>query len=136
MPALGHRLPMTAKTSMEIRAMSGKIGRPLVRPSTIPDQDTSMASSPVFAENYPSLYGFVSKDRKSENFHARGSFTVFWEDGVFKVNLNDRPNGLSTFVSSPELACALRIADSGIRSGTLRWRVNKQYRARSKEVYN
>lgn len=115
--------------------MSTNAGRPVARPAQTPEQEPAIPSSAIFAENYPSLYRFLAEDRKNENFHPTGCFTVFWEDGVFKVNINDRPNGRSCFVSARGLGEAFLIADRGIRSGTLRWRANKRYRAQAKSLF-
>jgi len=92
-------------------------------------------SSPLFAQNYPSLFRLVGVSRPSEKYHPRGCFTVFWEDGVFKVAINDRPEGRSCVVSSAELGEAMQIADRGLRSGTLQWRVNKRYKATARSVF-
>jgi len=116
--------------------MNSKPGRPVPHPAQAAEQVASNGSSPVFAENYPHLYGFLSESRKTENFHKTGSMTVFWEDGVFKVCLNDRPNFRSSFVSHGELAGALRVADRGIRSRGLKWR-RKGYRGSEQpELFN
>jgi hypothetical protein len=114
--------------------MNSNPGRAIARPASTPDQDAPDASRPTFAQNYPSLYRFLSEDRENENFHSTGAITVFWESGVFKVNLNDRPLGKSCFVSHTELGGAFLIADRGIRSGSLRWRVNRKYRASAARV--
>ena len=115
--------------------MSTSPGRPIARPATTEDREPELLSRAMFAENYPSLFGLLAKHRENPKFHATGCITVFWEDGVFKVSINDRPEGRSCFVSHQELAGALRIADSGIRSGTLRWRVNSKYRASARTMY-
>lgn len=115
--------------------MNDKPGRPIARPAETADQVCGDLSSPNFAQNYPSLYRFLAENRKNPDYHATGCITVFWEDGVFKVNMNDRPNGNSCVVSHLELGGAFLIADRGIRSKTLRWRVNKRYRAQMKNVY-
>ena len=116
--------------------MTSKIGRRIAHPAQTADQVQSNGSSPVFAENYPHLYRFLAESRKTENFSKTGSMTVFWEDGVFKVCLNDRPNYRSCFVSDRELAGALRIADRGLGSRGLRWR-SKGYRGTDQpELFN
>lgn len=114
--------------------MPTKPGRPIVRPTEIAEQEDQLVSRPQFAENYPSLYRFLAQNRENDKFHATGCITIFWEDQVFKVSLNDRPTGRSTFVSHEELRSAFLIADRGLRSHTLRWRPNKQYRARAKNL--
>lgn len=104
--------------------MPTKIGRAVQRPQVSADQPASDVSSPLFADKYPSLYRFLSELRETKNFHKAGSLSVFWEGGVFKVCLNDRPEFRSTFVSSAQLGEAFLIADRGLRSKTLRWRKN------------
>lgn len=115
--------------------MSNKPGRPIAHPATTADQPELDVSTPNFGQNYPSLYRFLKEKRETPGRHATGCMTIFWEDGVFKVSINDRPNGKSSFVSHGELQGALHIADRGIRSGTLQWRVNKQYRAKAKSLF-
>ena len=116
--------------------MPSKVGRRVAHPAQTADQVDSSPSSPVFAENYPHLYRFLSESRKTENFSKTGSMTVFWEDGVFKVCLNDRPNYRSCFVSDRELAGALRIADRGLRSGKLRFRSKGYHGADQPQLFN
>lgn len=115
--------------------MPTKSGRRVARPAHEEDQDEPDVSTPSFARNYPSLYGFIAECRKNEKFHERGCLTVFYEDGVFKVSLNDRPNCQSSFVSHQELGTCFRIADSGLRSGTLKWRRNKRYAAQAQRLF-
>ena len=115
--------------------MSSNPGREVPRPASSPDQSPVGVSRSKFAESYPQLYKFIAVSRKNDNFHERGCFTVFAEDGMFKIFLNDRPEGRSCAVSHQEVGGALSVAEAGLRAGTLRWRVNKQYRAKAKSVY-
>jgi len=115
--------------------MSDKIGRSIARPASTDDQVDYDPSTPIFAQNYPSLYRLLAEKRENEKFHASGCLTVFWEDGVFKVSINDRPNGKSCFVSARELGEALLIADRGLRSGTLKWRANRRYVAQARALF-
>lgn len=116
--------------------VSNTIGRPVARPATTPEQDTVSVSSSNFAQNYPNLYRLIGISRKNDNFHERGCFTVFLEDGVYKIFINDRPEGRSCAVSHAELGGALAIAEAGLKTGSLKWRLNKQYRAKAKAVYS
>jgi len=117
-------------------AMATNVGRRIARPAVELDQDTVGLSSPQFAENYPQIFRFLSESRRTENFAKTGSLTVFWEDGVFKVCLNDRPNYRSCFVSHQELRVAFRIADRGLGSGGLKFR-RKGYRGTDQpELFN
>ncbi len=115
--------------------MTAKVGRSVARPVIAEEQDDLVLSSPNFAQKYPSLYELLAKSRQSEKYHPRGCLTIFWEDGVFKVSMNDRPNCQTTFVSHQELGGAFLIGDRGIRSKTLRWRRNKRYAASAKNVF-
>jgi hypothetical protein len=116
--------------------MTTKAGRSIARPANSAEQVEASRSTPVFAENYPHLYRWLSESRKTENFVKTGAMTVFWEDGVFKVCLNDRPNYQSCFVSHQELSGALRIADRGIGSRGLKWR-RKGYKGSDQpELFN
>lgn len=115
--------------------MSNKIGRSVARPEKTEDQLPIPMSSPKFKQKYPSLYGFIANTRENENFHDRGCITLFYEDQVFKVSLNDRPLGRSTFVSHHELGVAFEICDRGLRSGTLKWRKNKRYAAQARTLF-
>jgi len=47
---------------------------------------------------------------------------MFFEQGVYKLAINDRPESRSCFVSSTSLSEAFLIADRGLRTGGLRWR--------------
>ncbi len=105
--------------------MSTKIGRKIARPTQSPEQVVAPVSSGVFQEKYPALFDFLSKVRETANFHKTGSMTMFWEDGCFKLSINDRPEFRSTFVTSESLGTAFLIADRGLRSRSLRWRKNK-----------
>lgn len=107
----------------EQQMTNGKIGRRIGRPSGVESGDlANTPSTPNFASNYPNLWKFLAQERASDNYHKTGCMTVFWENGVYKVCLNDRPGKRSTFVSSSGLGEAFQIADRGLHSGTLRWR--------------
>ncbi len=115
--------------------MSTKAGRQVERPRDLEDQDRRDLSTPAFETRYPSLYRFIAESRENDKYHNRGCLTVFWEDGVFKLSINDRPNCQTCFVSHPELGGCFLIADRGLRSKTLKWRRNKRYAAQSKLVF-
>jgi len=101
----------------------GKIGRPVAKPEASESVDSASGlSTPDFGMKYPNLHDFLARERPGSKWHKTGCLTMFWEDGVYKLCLNDRPNKKSTFVSHVELATAFQIADRGLRSGTLRWR--------------
>lgn len=116
--------------------MTTKAGRRVARPATTPDQDDRDTSTPSFAENYPSLYRFLAESRLNDGFSKTGCLTVFWEDGVFKVCMNDRPNLRSCFVSHPQLGVAFQIADRGLRSRSLKWRKKGYKGSDQPELFN
>ena len=105
--------------------MSSKLGRKVERPQYAADQLVPVMSMPVFGETHRQLWGLLSISRETANFHKRGAITLFWEDGVFKVVLNDRPNFRSAIVSHQQLGGALGLADAGMESGNLTWRKNR-----------
>ena len=116
--------------------MTNKAGRRVAHPAQQAEQVEANGSTPVFAENYPHIWRFLKESRRTENFQKTGCLTVFWEDGVFKVCLNDRPNYRSCFVSHQELAGALRIADRGLRSKGLKWRSKGYHGSDQPELFN
>lgn len=105
-----------------------KPGRAIARPAQLSRPPAHDTPKKMFADLYPVLQKFLAHPRKSPNQHETGSLTIFVDDERYKVCLNDRPNEQSTFVSSDSLGDCFRIADSGLSSGTLKWR-SKGYRA-------
>lgn len=79
-------------------------------------------STPIFAENFPELFKFLEIPRRSEQGFTTGSMSIFFEDRVFKVCLNDRPEKRSAFVSSESLSKAFKLADAGLMSNSIAWR--------------
>ena len=116
--------------------MSNNSGRRVARPATTPEPNANDASTPVFAENYPRLYLFLEKPRKTSAYQKTGCLTIFWEDGVFKVCLNDRPNYRSAFVSAQGLGECFRIADRGLGTGTLKWNAKAYRGSAQKELFS
>lgn len=105
--------------------MNSQNGRKVERPTFAAEQVAPAASIPQFGETHPELWKLLAITRETSNFHKRGSITLFWEDGVFKVVLNDRPNFRSSIVSHQQLGGALGMADAGITTGNLAWRKNR-----------
>jgi hypothetical protein len=64
----------------------------------------------------------------------RGTVLICFQDGRWRVWLNDRDSGLSSWVSGPTLESVLLCADEGVRDGTLEWRRSgKQTSPRAKK---
>lgn len=79
-------------------------------------------SRPIFAKKYPELLDFLEIPRRSVQGFTTGSMTIFFEDGYFKICLNDRPNERSVFVTSQELSKGFELAELGLMSNSLNWR--------------
>ena len=88
------------------------------------------ASTPVFADNFPTLWEFLQKQRDLGEIHKTGCVTMFVDGDKIKLCANDRPARQSCFVSGDGLLQALARLDRGLLEGSLRW--SKQgYRRRS-----
>lgn len=115
---------------------NASIGRRVSRPKNCGDgAPLETVSSPGFEQNYPSLYGFLANVQETDQFQKTGSVTLFWEDGVYKLVLNDRPMKRSCFLSHTRLVELFHMADRGLRGGSIRWR-RKGYRATQKPTLN
>jgi len=102
--------------------MAQKIGRPLARPAVTEDQVQPDPSSAIFHVRWPRLQEFLEKPRLDGLLYTTGCLTIFFEDGRFKVAVNDRPNKRSTFVSGTMLAECFTIIERGLRGNSLNWR--------------
>lgn len=92
-------------------------------------------SSPVFADNFPTLWEFLHNQRDYGEIHKTGCVTLFVDGDKIKLCANDRPARQSCFVSGDGLLEALARLDRGLLEGSLRW--SKQgYRRRSAKVVN
>jgi len=112
------------------------IGRAVSRPKTSGNGvSPETMSTPGFEQNYPSLYAFLAEVRETSEFHHTGCVTLFWEDGVYKLVLNDRPLKRSCFLSNARLVELFHMADRGLRGDLLRWR-RKGYRAPKRKPVN
>jgi len=100
---------------------SAKAGR-VITHQTKMDSLTQTPSSPVFAQNFPNLYKFLEIRERGDNMFTSASMSIFVEDGLVKVCLNDRVRERYVFTTSRELAEALRFADRGLGNGNLNWR--------------
>ena len=113
-----------------------EIGRSVTRPKTSELSNCQKpVSSPVFADNFPTLWDFLQKQRDYGEIHKTGCVTIFVDGDKIKLCANDRPARQSCFVSGDGLLEALARLDRGLLEGSLRW--SKQgYRRRSAKVVN
>lgn len=108
------------------------IGRPVDRPQTSESgQNGKHVSSPIFADNFPTLWEFLTKQRDLGELHKTGCLTLFADGVKLKVCLNDRPARSSCFVSGSGLLEVLARCDRGLLEGSLRWS-KKGYQRRSR----
>lgn len=104
-----------------------KVDKPQLSELSIPQKPVS---SPVFADNFPTLWDFLKKQRDYGEFHKTGCVTIFVDGEKIKLCVNDRPARQSCFVSGNGLLEALARVDRGLLEGSLRW--SKQgYKRRS-----
>lgn len=78
------------------------------------------------AKRLPGLLGWMG-EVTDEAGHARqtGTLLLFAEAGMLKACLKDRQEGLMCFITASTLAGILEIADEGLRTGGLDWRVQR-----------
>lgn len=75
---------------------------------------------------YPHLWEFGTEAAFSDGSHRPlPTLTVFVEDGVWKLCLNDRAEGEIAFTAGATLTDALNALERGLRDGTLDWRKPK-----------
>ncbi len=112
------------------------IGRKVDKPATSELSNAEKpASSPVFSDNFPTLWDFLQKQRDYGEIHKTGCVTIFVDGDKIKLCANDRPARQSCFVSGDGLLQALARLDRGLLEGSLRW--SKQgYKRRSKANVN
>lgn len=112
------------------------IGRKVDRPVTSKLSDPQKpVSSPVFADNFPTLWEFLEKQRDYGTFYKTGCVTIFVDGVKIKLCANDRPLEQSTFVSGDGLLEALARLDRGLLEGSLRW-TKTHYRKRRAKLVN
>lgn len=115
--------------------MSSAPGRPIGAIAELSEEKNSDVSSPAFAKKYPRLWGFLSKPRDSDNSWSTGTILIFWEHGVFKLCLHNRPMAESCFLTHQELGGALQDAEAGLSESKLKWRKNPRGGRKKKTVY-
>jgi len=80
----------------------------------------------VFSATHPSLSEWMTEEKwEDSSRRLLPSLTVFVEDGLTKLCLNDKAVGRVCFVSGPSLADALVRAEEGLLLETLDWRKSK-----------
>ena len=97
-----------------------EIGRKVSRPDKSKlSVSENCVSSPVFADNFPTLWDFLSRPRDLGEIHKTGCITIF-ADGV-KLNcvVTDRPARQSAFVSADGLLALMARVDRGLIEGSL-----------------
>lgn len=91
-----------------------------VSPEDMPDDSS-------FSSECPAVYEYLTSLLKGPSGPPQtASLIVFCEDGSFKLCLNDRALGVSTFVSAPTFSEALMTLDDRLQSGTAEWRRSKK----------
>lgn len=110
------------------------IGRKVERPATRElSNGQKPVSSPVFSDNFPTLWDFLQKQRDFGEIHKTGCVTIFVDGDKIKLCANDRPARQSCFVSGDGLLKALATLDRGLLEGSLNWS-KSGYRRRSAKV--
>jgi len=90
------------------KSKSGRTAKPLSRP--------------MFANKFPRLLDFLEIPQRSGSLFTTGSLIIYFENGQFRVCLNDRANNRSAFVSFPELALAFAHFEHDLSQDCVAWR--------------
>lgn len=88
-------------------------------------------SSPVFADNFPTLWDFLSRPRDLGEKHQTGCITLFADGVKLKCVVNDRPARQSAFVSADGLLALMARVDRGLIEGSLTF-TSSGYQRRSR----
>lgn len=112
------------------------IGRKIDKPAPGKSSETGKpVSSPIFEENFPTLWKFLKFRRDLGERHQTGCITIFVDGSKIKLCANDRPARQSCFVSGDTLGEALARLDRGISEGSLNWS-SQGYKRRSATKVN
>jgi len=107
-------------------------GRPVDRPQTGKSgQNGKPVSSPIFADNFPTLWDFLTIQRDFGELHKTGCMTIFADGDRLKMVLNDRPARSSCFMAAGSLLELMAVADRGLFEGSHKWS-KKGYQRRSR----
>lgn len=115
--------------------MGKKIGRAVGRPQVESVQMDTGPRGRSFEEQYPRLQAFLERERGAGIGPKTGCLTLFYEDGKYKICLNDRPNNQSLFVASETLSEAFRIGDRQLGTGRAKWH-KRGYKAPTQPLLN
>lgn len=97
-----------------------KPGRSVSRPpSTKLEVSGKPVSSPVFQDNFPTLWDFLARQRDYGEIHRTGCITIFVDGSKLKAVVNDRPARQSAFVSADGLLQLMARIDRGLIEGSL-----------------
>lgn len=84
-----------------------------------------LAASPLF-EKLPALWEFLTAvEWKKGDPRTTGTLTIFAEEGMIKVSVNDRDQGSVAFVSGKSLEEVLEGIEVGLVDDTLDWRASR-----------
>ncbi len=98
------------------------IGRKVDKPDLGKSCDSDKGvSTPKFADNFPTLWEFLTVQRDLGEMHKTGCMTLFADGVKLKLCLNDRPTRSSCFISGDGLLQVLARADRGLLDGSLTW---------------
>jgi hypothetical protein len=61
-----------------------------------------------------------------------GTVTLFWEEGLWKMALNDRDTGASCFISGKTLSDLMLTAEKGLCDDSLPWRLKDARKGRGR----
>lgn len=85
------------------------------------------AADPVFAKAHPALSEFLSLEEWEPGVErARGTLTLFFEDGCFKASVNDRDGERVAFVTKRGHKALLDAIEKGLATDSLDWRQSWQ----------
>jgi len=97
-----------------------EVGRGQAKQAT---EKTISANDEQFAKKYPALAEFLSLDDWGEDqVRERGTFTVFYAEGLFKASLNDKDGERSAYVSKSTFAGILDALEKGLVKDDHDWR--------------
>jgi hypothetical protein len=84
------------------------------------------AADPAFAKKYPALAEFLATEEWEPGVpRERGTLTLFFEDGQFKVAVNDRDQCVVAFLSKGTFPGLLDALEKGLQGDGLDWRGQK-----------
>jgi len=98
-------------------------------------RERKKVSSPHFAKKYPAFHKFCSERVVGDQTYTTNTVTIVWEDGVYKLCLNNRPWGRSSWLSKAELPECFRTADTLLATNTVRWRTKGWKAAKHRELF-